>query len=296
MRKRRKDRFDGNFDRAHVTYVKGGGRGTLPKIDLAEDGLIDDNEDDGLGGRLGFGPGGGGIITPYPLQLAPPGGNAVGGQQHRNQPQMQQMSNIGVAAAGAGTASAAGYPNGKRAKRLGQQYAHHTPNQSISSGSFYPFSSYPNLHLNPNSIFLEPYSATSDGFPSLGGSGTYHQPMERGPSSGPSVLSPSSGRRNTNEMKAMGWVIPNPDDGRGQLPAFHQAYLRARHQLRLRLSSSPSTTVPSQPPTPSRAGTAVVVHEDGSWVVLSKGEEAEGKGEVLDPEIPPTYDSLPVDV
>jgi len=108
-------------------------------------------------------------------------------------------------------------------------------------------------------------------------------------------------------MEAMGRVISNPDDGRGQLPAFQQSYLQSGpgpHQQQQYPSSSSSTAVPFQPqhpqsqsPTPSRAGTAVVVHEDGGRVVLGKGEEAEGeREEVLNPEIPPTYDSLPVDV
>ena len=103
----------------------------------------------------GFGPGGEGIITPYRdsfqstpvLLIGGPGscGTAVGCQ---HQPLMQQMSNIGVNAA-----SAVGYPNEKRGKR--QQYAQHTPNQSISSGSFYPSSFNSNQHLDPNSVSPE---------------------------------------------------------------------------------------------------------------------------------------------
>jgi hypothetical protein len=167
LRKRRKD-----FDPAHVTSVKGGGGGTLPKIDLGEGGLMGSSgvgiyEHDGMGGRLGASPGGGGIITPFPFQQAPIGGTVVGGHKRQNQPQMQQFSNIGVAPDGRGATSAAGYPNKKRAMR--QQYAQHTPNQSISSRFLYPSSS---LHFYPNiGVFPEPYSGTSDGFLSLGGSG-----------------------------------------------------------------------------------------------------------------------------
>jgi len=111
----------------------------------------------------------------------------------------------------------------------------------------------------------------------------------------------------------MGRVIANPDEGRGQqqqqLPAFQQSYLQSgpgphqhQHPQYVVSSSSSSTTVPgtqyprqqSQSPTPSRAGTAVVVHEDGGRVVLGKGAEEEK--EVMNPEIPPTYDSLPAGV
>ena len=68
-------------------------------------------------------------------------------------------------------------------------------------------------------------------------------------------------------MEEMGKVI-NP-----LLPAF-QDYLQTGfvlHQQQQYLLSSSSTAVVSQPPTPSRAGTAVVVHEGGR-VVLHKGE------------------------
>ena len=326
LRKRRKDEFDGNFDPANVGSVKGGGGGTLPKIDLGESGLLMNNggveEDDGMGGRLGSGPEGGGIITPYAFQPAPIGGGmAVGGQQYQNQ-QPQQMSNIGVVgdgvAAAAAAVSATGYPNEKRTMRQQQQqYGQHTPNQSVSSGSLYPSSSHANHNMNPNGVSPEPYSATSDGASSVGGGsgGVYYQSMARGPSPGPSVLSSSSGGRHAKEMEAMGRVIANPDGGQQQqqqqqLPAFQQSYLQTGpgpHQQQQHpqyVVSSPSSSstaqypLSSHSPTPSRAGTAVVVHEDGGRVVLRKGEgeEAEGEREVLSPEIPPTYESLPVGV
>ena len=345
MRKRRKDEFDGNFDPANV----GSGGGTLPKIDLGENGLLMDNngvavdEDDGMGGRLGAGPGGGGIITPYSFQPAPVGGgvggSAIGGQRYQDQPQMQQMSNMGVVADGVGMVGSAsvgaaggGYPNEKRAMRQQQQQnAQHTPNHSFSSGSLYPSSSHAIQNMNPNGSSSPepelPYSV--DGSSSFGGGGgggsgsggIVYQTMGGGrvPSPGHSVMSSSSGgrRRNAKEMEAMGRVISNPDDvGRGQqqlqqqFPAFQQAYLQTgpglhqQHQYRPSSSSSTGGGVPiqqqqhtQQQQSLSRAGTAgVVVHADGGRVVIpNKGEEA-GEGEVLSPEIPPTYDSLPVDV
>ena len=259
MRRRKKDIFDGNFDPANVGSVKGGGGGTLPDIDLEEDGLLVNNEvesdeDDGMGGRLRSGPGGGGIIVPYSFQPTPVGGTAVG-QQYQNHPQMQQI----VAADDEGAALAAGYTNSKRAMR--HQYAQrHTPtNQTI-----HPSSNPNQHHLNPFIVPLEQYSPE------------------------PFVFSSSSGGGNANEIEAVGGVISNR-----QLPAFQQqSYLQSEpRQQQQDLSSSSLTLVSSQPPT-YRAGTAVVVHEDGDRDVLSKDEEAEEDREVLSTEVPPTYDSL----
>jgi len=267
LRIRRKHSFDGNFDPANVGYVKDGGGGTLPITGLEENGLLmgsNEAEDDGTRGSSGTGHGG--IIMPYypgsHFQPAPVGGTAVG----QNHPQMQPISNIGVAADGVGAALAAGYPNRNRVP-MGQQNAQpHTSNQSISSGSFYPSSSSPNPHLYSNSVSSEPYTP------------------------GPFVLSPSSGGRNA---EAMGGVISNP-----QLPAFQQANLQTAsgpgpRQQQQYLSSSSPRAVPSQLPTLSRADTDFVVHEDGGRVVFG---EQEGEGEVLNSELPPTYDSLPAEV
>lgn len=305
MRKRRRDEFDGNFDPAHVTSVKGGGGGTLPKIDLGEGGIMGDSggrlgvvDDDGMGGRLGASAGGGGIIMPYSFVPPVPVGGSGVGAQYQN-PQMQQMSNVGAAIDGV---AAAGYGNEKRAMR--QQHAGHTSSASVSSGSHYPTtvasSANPNYqHLHVNNASPEPYSPTSDRSSAAGEN--YYGPhsMGRGPSPGPSLLSSSSGARNMKEMEAMGSVIANPDEGQS-LPAFQQAYLQTgpgphQQQQQQHYMSSSSSPVPSQlSPTPSRAGTAVVVHEDGGRVVLRKGGEVEAEAEVA--EIPPTYDSLPVDV
>ena len=69
-RRRNKLEFDGNFDPDHVTskqhqgYGAGGGA-TLPRMDLGDEEMM---EDDGMGGRLGAGAGGGGIISPYAYQ------------------------------------------------------------------------------------------------------------------------------------------------------------------------------------------------------------------------------------
>ena len=45
---------------------------------------VEVDEDDGMGGRLGLGPGSGGIIMPYPFQLDPVSGTAIIGQKHQN--------------------------------------------------------------------------------------------------------------------------------------------------------------------------------------------------------------------
>ena len=313
LRKRRKDEFDGNFDPAHVTSVKGGGGGgTLPNIDLGENGLLGNgngagaavvDEDDGMGGRLGAGAGAGGIIVPYAFKPSIPlAGGSVGGHQH---PQMQQMANVGLTAGG--VAASAGYGNEKRAMR--QAYAQqdqiystsgHTRQQStslsVSSGSHYPTtlapsSSHPgyfqNQQLIRNSASPEPNTpGASDGSSSFGGGGVYYNPQSMGrggPSPGPSVLSSSSGGRNAKEMEAVGRVVVNPEDGVGGSQAF-QAYLQNGPQ---QPSASSSGPILSQ-----RGGASVVVHEDGGRVI-PKGAEAEA---ALSPEIPPTYDSLPLEV
>ena len=295
LRRRRRHEFDGNFDPANITS----GGGTLPKIDLGEGGIIGNGgggglieEDDGMGGRLGAGAGGGGIITPYAfVPPAPVGGTGVAGGSH--QYQNPQMSNVGMAGDGVGVAAAvAGYGNEKRAARH-----QHTASASVSSGSHYPASSsahYQNLTVGSP----EPQSATTDGVSVDGSGGAYYR------QSGPSPSSSSGGGRNAKEMEATGRiVIANPDEGAGQLPGFQRAYLQIgpgpQHQRGLSSSSLTTTTTNAArssqaSPTPSRAGTAVVVHEDGGRVVLRKGETEEP--EVLNTEIPPTYDSLPVDV
>ena len=262
-RRRRRDPFDGNFDPANITSVKGGG-GTLPKIDLGEGGIMGDgggegliDEDDGMGGRLGAGAGGGGIIMPYTFVPPAPVGGGGGGH-----PQMHQSSNVGGAGDGVGVA-AAGYGNEKRA--MTQQYAQRTLSPYIPSGSgSNHFASSTNRRYIKASGAGSPELKTS-GFSYIGGSAA---------------------------------IVANPDDVPGQLSSFQQAYLRSGPGLHQQhcLSSSSSTPVPTKhSPMPLRAGTAVVVHDDGGRVVLCKGE-GEGEAEALNAEIPPTYDSLPVDV
>jgi hypothetical protein len=213
------------------------------------------------------------------------GVGVAGGHQYQN----LQMQQVGVGGDGVGVA--AGHGNEKRAMRL-----QHAPTASVSSGSHYPASS----SHNANFIVGSPEPPSDDG-----SGGTYYRQSggRGGPSPGPSVLSSSSGGgRHAKEMEATGRVvIANPDDGPGQLPGFQQAYLQSGpgpHHQRVvsssSLTSNPvSTTTSQHSPSHSRAGTAVVVHEDGGRVVLRKGE---GEPEVLNSEIPPTYDSLPVDV
>lgn len=93
---------------------------------------------------------------------------------------MQKISNLAVAPL------AAGYQNKKRGMR--QQHVQRTPNQPISSGSFYPSPPhYDDLYLNPNSVSLESFSDTSDRSSSLGGTVIDYQSMGRGSSLGLSV-------------------------------------------------------------------------------------------------------------
>ena len=50
------------------------GGGTLPQMNV---------EDDGMGGRLGAGPGGGGVISPFPF-ASPPVANTAPTAKHAN--------------------------------------------------------------------------------------------------------------------------------------------------------------------------------------------------------------------
>jgi len=280
--------------------------------------------------------GGGIIMPYAFKPATPMGGVGGQQYQNQEHSQMQQMANVGASGYGNEKRVMRQYSAASNPNNPGYPQQHQSTSLSISSGSYYPatlasstnpnpnylLNAHQNQHLNPNGVTPEPFtSTTSDGSSSIGGGGAggvyYHpQSMGRGPSPGPSVLSSSSGNggRNTKETEAMGRVVMNPDDRigggpqgqygpqqgqQGQLPAV-QAYLR-NGPVPHRQQYNPSSSQPYQNPqnqsqSSARPGTAVVVHEDGGRVVLRKGGEGEGEGEVLSPEIPPTYDSLPVEV
>ena len=140
--------FDGNFDPSHIgggkEYAGPGAGATLPAIDV---------EDDGMGGRLAGGPGGGGIISPYPF-AAPPSSSLAG-----STPPLSGAPIVGGAAAGAYYNQGQSQTSPVRSSFSDAQYV---PSQATAS-SYYP--------------------ATAPG---------PYAPPFRGPSPGPSVATPTS--------------------------------------------------------------------------------------------------------
>ena len=225
-----------------------------------------------MGGRLAGSTVGGGIVTPFTYT-----------------PQHQEMANAYPAAAspllGGGIAAYGAY--GQQ-----QQYANEDPRAlSPIRSSFHP--------AGPSTV--------SEG--SSYGTSPYAPPIGRGPSPGPSVArtntSNSSGAgaggggayynnpRSAKEMEALGIRggvhVMNPSHdgeysqhaqglGQGVREAAHQAYLAG--------GPSPSNFAGAG----GRPG-SVVVHRDGGRVsVIEQDEE-----QVVEAEIPPTYDSLPAE-
>ncbi|KIM37783.1 hypothetical protein M413DRAFT_255569 [Hebeloma cylindrosporum] len=198
-------------------------------MDLADEEML---EDDGMGGRLGAGAGGGGIISPYAYQ-----------------PPVALATASGV---GAGLASAP-----VQRHQRGPSYGQEQQQQQ--------FYDYPAGNPNPISSGL----SSEGGYPATPGGYPYVNPMGRGPSPGPSVLTGNGQggssehsssayggiagvgavmggqygneqqqqqqQRSAKEMEAMGMRAPhvmNPDDAAGGYypPGVHsqtrQAYLQ----------------------------------------------------------------------
>ena len=124
LRKRRKNKFGGDSESAHV---KGGGGASGTAL---EEGGDNEVKEDGMGGRLSAGLEGVGIITPYSFQPAPIGRTTASGRQPQHQPQIREISNTAFAADGVGAGLAAVHPNGKRARQ--RIHALHTSNPSSS--------------------------------------------------------------------------------------------------------------------------------------------------------------------
>ena len=149
--------FDGNFDPSHIgggkEYAGPGAGATLPTIDV---------EDDGMGGRLAGGPGGGGIISPYPF-AAPPSSSLAG-----STPPLSSSAIVGSGVAGIGAGAAAGalYTNEK----------YHHPQTSPVHSSF------------SDAQYAPSQTTASSYYPTV----APYAPPFRGPSPGPSVVSPTS--------------------------------------------------------------------------------------------------------
>ncbi|PPQ91094.1 hypothetical protein CVT25_013132 [Psilocybe cyanescens] len=248
-RRRTKHEFDGNFDPGHVTAggrasgLEGGG--TLPQIPLNDEDL-----DDGMGGRLNGGVGGGGIISPYSYNPSGMGGGSMS--------QVQPL----MAGAGAGALAGAG---------AAAAYQHHNQGQgqgyATSSGGAHTSSSYyPHSGTSEGGHGAVPQTPVSDVNTASSGSyypnnvNPYAPPVGRGPSPGlsaaPSILSSSDhssgggagyaaagalgaagvyNPRSAKEMEAMGMRqqyqnrphVTNPDDPQSaNMQARHSAYLQ----------------------------------------------------------------------
>lgn len=275
----RNDDFDGDFNPTRVTPGHtGGGGGTLPQIDVEE-------EDDGMGGRLGHGVGG--IVTPFTYN-----------------PASNEMAHVNSSApllAGAAGGFAAGYAVDQYGRQISQPTS---PIQSQYSSE-------------------GPYPATSTtGSSGYHNQGPYAPPTGRGPSPGPTLNtgtgahSSSSGHgsalgagagaglaagvyspMSSKEREAYGISrshVVNPDDAAGlQVPygglgeEAHRAYLQDGPQQRLSgysVGASSAYVVPDPQSSPS--GGSVIVHQDGGRFEHPMKEEVQH-------EIPPTYDSIP---
>jgi hypothetical protein len=321
-RRRIQSEFDGNFDPAHVSGAGGlggaGGGGTLPQIDVDED-------DDGMGGRLNGGVGGGGIISPYPFTA----------------PQEMTHSNISAAPlmAGAALGAGAGYAGG--------QYAHsHSRRPSEGASSHYQSTmAGTGSGTGPSS---HGHQAFSDGGYSTGGpspmsptgtagpqSSSEHSSSGYGPAAGMMAAGAAAGGaagayygshnqnsrfsnpRSAKEMEALrmrnaGAHVMNPDseyppENGGASTAHPNAHPSEQaRQSYLQYGPNNGGAVPTalQPGRPqsmstsqshSYAGSNVIVHRDGGRVELPrKGQEAsqDEEEQQMPTEIPPTYDSL----
>ena len=83
---------------------------------------------------------------------------------------------------------------------------------------------------------------------------------------------------------------PLPSDARTGIPDALRA--GGGSQPHHHHTHAPSASVSTTASAPVRAGSAVVVHQDGGRVVMRKGERVDEEREEPLEEIPPTYDSL----
>ncbi|KAJ6621149.1 hypothetical protein B0H10DRAFT_2018968 [Mycena sp. CBHHK59/15] len=260
-RSRYKSEFDGNFDPARVnsprpvsagpemvSHVTGG---TLPRMN------IDDDEDDGMSGRLPHSTVGGGIVTPFTYSPT----ISTNGLLARSQsppipgfspPPMSQHSQDGYAPT---TSSAGGYYTAvpQQTQAVGGYYPPPAPSSSGSSGNQY----------NPRSA-KEREALGARRSPGLG---VANPPQEN---------EPRSMSRNYDEQ--------------------YQAYLQdgPQNASRRSLIGGKEPATPPMSPTASSSGASrrtsgVLVHQDGGRV-----DPAETVSEDVD-EIPPTYDSIPAE-
>lgn len=280
-----KSEFDGNFDPAHVNArpVSSGGipvaGGTLPRITL------DDEEDDGMGGRLPHSSVGGGIITPF-TYTSP--------AQHQNYDEFGRSQN---------------YPIAGSPPPMSQYSADgHPPTiATTSSGSYY--GAIPQ-QIAPSSGYLP----TSGSTPTRTNSGSSGNNSLHNSLNNPRSAKEREALDNRNSLNGRGLSVANPSyepEPEGTLAGGYdgqarQAYLQMGPQgRRPSQPDSPTygfSTQNSPPPHPaplrasgsaspdSRARSGVIVHQDGGRLQPDTAE-----GEERQAEIPPTYDSIPAE-
>lgn len=171
-----------------------GGGGTLPQMNV---------EDDGMGGRLGAGPGGGGVISPFPF-ASPPVANTSPSSPPRPNMQMGHGNYLHAGGAGAammGAAAGAAYANNDQSPQ-----SHHQRMSSTASSGQYP-NYFPQRQSQYDSHFAgQPVSPTGTGTTVPNGVGypsPYVPPFGRGPSPGPSMIdNVSQAPRNGSEYSS----------------------------------------------------------------------------------------------
>ncbi|KAK7064047.1 hypothetical protein R3P38DRAFT_2822083 [Favolaschia claudopus] len=244
-RNRHRTEFDGNFDPARVSNSRPvslipemmqnhTGGGTLPRIDL------DDEEDDGMGGRLPHSTIGGGIVTPFAYT---PTASAYGSTRSRSPPissgsppPMSQHSHEGYAPT---MSSASGY------------YAA-VPRQAQAVGGYYP----PAPPSSSGSSGIQ-YTARSAKEREAGGSGHL------------AVANPSAEPNNDS-----------PPLSGGHYNDQYQSYLRSGPQARRGSqgdyyvpSSTPSLPPGAASPSATQRSSGVLVHQDGGRVEPGTADE-----------------------
>ncbi|KAJ6575332.1 hypothetical protein B0H19DRAFT_637362 [Mycena capillaripes] len=258
-RSRYKSEFDGNFDPARVTGtrpISSGPEmiqnhttgGTLPRMD------IEDDEDDGMGGRLPHSTVGGGIITPFAYT---PTASAYGSTRSRSPPApsgspppMSQYSQDGYTPT---LSSAGGYYTAvaQQAQPVGGYYPPAPPSSSGSSGNQY----------NPRIAKEREAGARRSG--NFAVANPSHEPDSRGMSGG-------------YDEQYQAYLRGGPQGAqRGSQSEYTDP------------SSHPLSPTGSSSGAAQRAGGGVLVHQDGGRVEPDTVPEEEAD------EIPPTYDSLP---
>ncbi|KAG5651269.1 hypothetical protein H0H81_009263 [Sphagnurus paluster] len=314
-RNREQDLFDGNFDPARVVP-------TAPRISIPDD------EDDGMGGRLGSGVGG--VVSPFSYVpdnatiATGSGTGTISSGTGPGSPEMRQHHDLLAAAGVAGAAGAYGHHQyGDRYQQQQQQQQQYYPDHLNTGYTPYPYGTSPYapapapppMHTSP------PSSEGGTGSGSTGGSGhAYHGMAPQNPqgvaygaypgsAAGPGSVSSHGGQsastgtgtgtggggagsaaRSAKEREAFaGRRVTNPDVG-GSVPSLGPG---AGGGVGIGALDEERRQAYLRSGPGVGQGQGPIVHRDGGRVGVHPGQEEE---DVEQPaEIPPTYDSLPHD-